>query len=514
MPNQKISTRPEPPLTVSSNLDENLAWLQEKFQVAHDVVLREVEDGASGRRLLVAFVEGMSDNMMVQQILLQAIMLLNRTPPTGMALDDLDGLVRQSLPSSKVALMEQRTHVVHQILSGDVALFLDGFPVAVIAATRGFKGRAVEKPDVESGLRGPRDAFNEEIQTNIALIRRRIKDPDLAVETYVIGERTKTVVALLYVKDIASPALVREVKAKLGNIQIDGILDVSYLAQLWQPRWFSPFALTFDTERPDRAVSALLEGRIVLLCDGAPTALIAPIQLSSTFHAAEDFYFLPTIATLLRFLRIFGLAIALLSSPLYVAMTAVTPGMIAESFLANVAATRANVPYPAYLEVLVMELAMNMLNEASARLPRPIGAAATIVGGLVVGEAAARASLISNVMIIVSAISVISLYVIPRFEMAYAWTICRLFLVACTVLFGVFGLMQGLILLAFYLSSLRSFGVPYLAPWAPLQPSSLVTDTVVRKPLFRPWFRPEAIKPQDQDRGRSLPDEAMKEGEA
>ncbi|GAB6179067.1 spore germination protein [Desulfotomaculum defluvii] len=385
--------------------------------------------------------------------------------------------------------------VTSQILIGDVALFIEGYPKALILSCKGYKLRAIPEPVVENSVRGPRDAFIENISVNISLLRKRLVTPNLVVENTKLGKISQTNVAVVYIKGIVSEDLVEEVNKRLSDIEIDIILESGYIEQLIQDHPYSPFPQMLVTERPDKVVGCLAEGRIAILTDNTPFALIVPGQFMSLLQASEDYYYQFYFPTLLRWLRYAAFLVALVLPSLYVAITNYHQEMIPTTLLISIAAARQGVPFPAFIEAILMEVAFEVLREAGIRLPAPVGQAVSIAGALIIGQAAVQANIVSPLMVIVVAFTGIATFSVPQYNLGISVRILRFPLMLSAAFLGLFGVMVGLLAILLHLCSLRSFGVPYLSPLAPFNLQAL-KDTLILAPHWSRRMRPAELVQQ------------------
>ena len=305
----------------------------------------------------------------------------------------------------------------------------------------------------------------------------------------------------MYIDGLAHPPMVQEMLARLEKINVDSILESGYIEQLIQDRRWSPFPQIQNTERPDKVVANLLEGKVSILVDGTPFALIAPAVFSQFYQSPEDYYERFYIATLLRFIRIISITIALLLPSLYIAFSSFHPEMIPSRLVIAMAAGRSTVPFPSLVEALFMELAIEILREASVRLPGPIGPTIGIVGALVVGEAAVSAGLVSPVMVIIVAVTTIGSFASPSYSAAIAIRMLRFPVMLLAGMFGLYGIMLFLIVILIHLSSLKSFGVPYMSPLSPLNLKGM-KDLFIRAPHHLLRTRPTMFHIQDEIRMR------------
>lgn len=382
---------------------------------------------------------------------------------------------------------------------GNALVFADGYDEALICSTQGGEQRSIEEPSTQVSFRGPRQGFTESLETNISMIRRYIKNPNVWVEKMKIGSVTHTDVALMYIHGICDEKVLKEVKQRLKKIDIDSILESGYIEQLIEDETFTTFPTMYHTERPDVVAGNLLEGRFAIVVDGTPFVLIAPALFVQFFQSVEDYYSRFDIATSIRVLRVLVFFISLVAPAVYVAATTFHQEMIPTQLLVVIAAQREIVPFPAVVEALTMEVAFEILREAGVRLPRVVGSAVSIVGALVIGQAAVQAGIVSPAMVIIVAITAIASFATPAFAMAISARLIRFIFIIASSIMGFYGLILGIIMMFVHLCSLRSFGVPYMSPLAPFS-SQGVKDTLFRVPWWADEKRPESISKKDKVR--------------
>lgn len=400
------------------------------------------------------------------------------------------------MPFSSIPALEK---AIEEILQGNVIICRESDQSAFIAIGSGMDQRSIKESENESSLRGPRDGFVESLHTNISLVRRRYPDPELKVAIQLLGRRSHTKVALLFINGIVNPNILDEVKTRLSTIDIDQVLDSGTIEQWMEDSWYSPFPQVQYTERPANVLAALAEGRIAIIVDGSPFVLIVPVTFSMLFQAPDDYYERWLISSAIRLIRVIGATIALILPSLYIALISYHPGMIPTQLALSISATRAEVPFPALLEAVFMEATLEMLREAGLRLPKVMGQTIGIVGGLVIGQSAVEAGIVSPVLVIVVAITAISSFLVPNYNGAIAMRLLRFPLMLLSGSLGLFGLILGLLAILAHLVSLKSFGINYFAPITPYRFSDW-KDLLVRAPLVYQKNRPEILHPLDQKR--------------
>jgi spore germination protein KA len=410
-----------------------------------------------------------------------------------------DIILNDALYHSNGSAESKLSLIMDSLLRGGTVILVDGLQDAFLIDTMKVEKRSIQQPETEQVIRGPREGFIEQLGTNISLLRYRLPTTDFRVKMMKIGRVTKSKVAVCYLKGIANDALVDEVQRRLSVIEIDGILDVGYLEQFIEDNHLSPFPQVQNTERSDKAVANLLEGRVIIMVDGSPFALIVPSVFNQFYQTTEDYSERYLMVSFIRLTRLLALAFSLITPSLYVAIISYNPELIPTKFAVAVAGGRSGVPFPSVVEVLVMEISMEVLREATLRLPQQIGGALSIVGVLVIGQAAVSAGFVSPITVVVIALTTIGSFATPAYNAALALRLLRFPLVIMSGIFGLYGVMVGLILIANHLLSLRSFGVPYLSPVVPGNFKGML-DTVTRGPLWLMTKRPTMLHPPNEFR--------------
>lgn len=409
------------------------------------------------------------------------------------------------LSSHEVERVHTLDDVSLAILSGDCALFLDGTDQVLIIGSKGWASRGVEEPQTESVVRGPREGFTENIRTNTMLIRRRIRDPNLRLDAYKVGRRTRKDLVVAYVAGIIHPSIVNELKRRLATIDMDDAPESGMIEQWIQDSFLSPFPTLMHTERPDKVSTALLQGKAAILLDGTPFVLTVPVTFGQMLQSPEDYYERWQIGSFIRMLRYTAAFFAVFLPSLYIALVSFHQGMIPSKLAFSVAAAREGVPFPAIVEAFIMELTLELLREAGIRLPKPIGQTIGIVGGLVIGEAAVSAGIVSPIMVIVVAVTAISSFAIPSYSMGISFRIMRFGIMLAAAAFGLYGIILSYILINIHLVNLKSFGIPYSTPFAPFLRRDW-KDLVVRVPLTMRKYRPQMMQTEDEVRANGAND--------
>lgn len=484
-----------PSVPVKPRLGDNIDFINRLFVQASDVVLRQFKIPLNKPvDAFMFYIDGLTQNEIINDNLLRALMI--DLPSLSYILEadaNITTYVKDNFVSvAGVKVLTDMNEVVDRVLEGETALFIDNSEKALVVSVREWESRSVTEPETEVVVRGPRDGFTETIRTNTVLLRRRIKSHRLKFETVRVGDLTRTEVCLSYIDGVVNDKIVEEVRERLSRIKIDGILESGNLEELIEDNPFSVFPQTSFTERPDKVAGGLLEGQVALLVDNTPFVLLVPATFPMFFQATEDYYNRYTWSTFIRFLRFLTINIALLLPSLYVAVLTYHQEMIPTELLVSLATAREGVPFPLFVETIAMEFTFEILREAGIRLPRPIGQAVSIVGALVIGQAAVAAGLVSNPTVIVVALTAISSFTMPSQNAALAIRFLRFPIIVAGAFLGLFGVMVALMLMLFHLVSLRSFGVPYMSPIAPASKRDL-KDTIVRVPWWAMFTRPRLI---------------------
>ncbi|MDR0267141.1 spore germination protein [Paenibacillus sp.] len=492
--------------SISATLEQNIEKVKQALGNSTDIIIREIRIGKTGNiRAAIFYTDGLTGTKDLADFVMKSLLMDTK----GTELDDkiafdedlLNVLKERAFTVAEINEVMNFEAFYTSLLSGDAILLFEGQTQGFSVAIREWNQRSVTEPAAETIVRGPRESFTESIRTNTALIRRKIKDRNLWLETRMIGRVTKTDVSIMYIHGIVNDKVVEEVRRRLDQIDIDGILESGYIEELIGDEPYSPFPTMYNTERPDVVAADLLEGRVAILVDGTPFVLTAPTFFIQFFQASEDFYQPAIASSLLRMLRFLSFFIALIGSSLYIAVSTFHQEMLPTPLLISLAAQREGVPFPAVIEALIMETAFEILRESSIRMPRAVGQAVSILGTLVIGTAAVDAGIVSAVMVIVISITAISNFIFPAANMSLSVRLIRFPMLLLAASFGLFGIIIGFIALVLHLCSLRSFGVPYTSPLAPFILEDQ-KDTIIRMPRFKLLTRPRLISQKNITRER------------
>lgn len=482
----------------TGDITQDLSFIRNAIGHNWDVHFREFYLGSTGNRAAIIFLEGLSDKEMIDKHILSSLMgSFSETKNQELNHIDLqEHITNHVLAVSDLTKEQDVKKSVAKVLIGSTLLVVDGMQHVFILGTTKNKLRSIEEPVSEALVRGPRIGFTETLSNNTALLRQHGENCDLSMIPMQVGERSKKELVLAYIKEIADPNLIEEVKHRINKINIDDVPESGYIEQLIEDNFLSPFTQVQNTERPDRVMGALLEGRVAILLDGTPYALIVPVTFSMLLQSPEDYYERWLPSSLIRLLRYLAAGITLLAPSLYISFVSFHQGLIPTKLALSMMGTREGVPFPAIIEALIMEVAIEILREAGLRLPKPIGPTMGIVGGLVIGEAAVQAGIVSPIMVIVVALTAISSFAIPQYSAGITLRLLRFVSMFFAAIFGLFGVVLFFLFLCSHLVKLKSFGVPYVSPTIPYRASDW-KDFMVRMPLMMMKRRPKMLHTKD-----------------
>ncbi len=489
------------------SLKSNREIINGYFKDCEDLIYREFEVGQIIKvKMTVIYIDGIADSDTISDHIIRSLFLeeeVKSFTEEGFKSTILEGITRGGLSASDIVEETHIEKILDSILIGDTILLIDNIDVAIVISTKKYPARGVDEPKTETVIRGPRDGFAESLRTNTALVRRRIRDTNLKSKMYKIGRRSKTSVVMMYIEDIVDKNIVIEANNRLNAIDIDAVLDSSILENLIEDNYLSPFPQINNTERPDEVAGALYEGRVVLIVDNSPFALIIPATIGTLMQSTEDYYTRWTEATPIRLLRFVAMFLTLLSPALYVAITAFHPGLLPTKLIYFIAASRVSVPFPAVIETVIMEGTMELIRESGTRISGPVGTTIGIVGGLIIGQAAVEAGIVSPIIIIVVAISTISSFAIPSYELSAALRISRFVFILLAAVLGLYGIILGFIFMIGHMLKMNSFGIPFMSPYSGLGvKEGDLKDTAVKAPIQYLQRRPGFTNPINKIRMR------------
>ncbi|MBM7691465.1 spore germination protein KA [Peribacillus deserti] len=446
----------------------NLPELKEviKYEFANTADLKVVHIQVKAAEMALFYLESMVDIKSLKEMTAK---MMEDSSETSTKLEDSSDLklfFSNSFGLTKIESMQSKDNLIQALVRGSLVIAAEGIDIMSLPLPNTEK-RSIEEPTSERVIRGPKDGFTESLATNVSLIRRRILNPKLCFEEFTLGENTGTLTYIGYINGLANEDIVKEVKDRIKRIKTDSVLGSGNIEELIADKTATLFPLALNTERPDRVAAKLLEGKIVIIVDGTPFSLLVPAVFNDFFQAAEDYYQPYFMASFLRFIRYLCFMIGLLIPSFYVAAITYHHELIPTQFLLALISQRDGIPFPAMVEVLIMEVTFEILREAAIRTPKHIGQMVSIVGALVIGQAAAESGIISNVMIIIVSITAITNFVSPIYTFGAASRLLRFLLIFAASILGLYGILLVMILIVAHLCSLRSFGIPYLSPVAP-----------------------------------------------
>lgn len=484
--------------TVYKDLEYNKKYIEESFSMPRnqDVVIREFKIARKTKAFLI-FVDGMVDKTSINQFILPQLMNPdNFKDSSNRSL--IDYIMDNVLSITQLTKTSDFNKIKAQILNGLTVLFIDKCSEALIMETRGFEKRNIDRPITEQVVKGSQEGFTENLRTNITLLRRIIKNEKLITEIIPTGSLHKGNCAILYIEGITNPKIVKEVRRRIKKIDTDFIAGNGMLEQLIEDDYLMPFPQVVSTERPDRAASFLAEGQVVIITEGDPFAIAVPVTFYRLFHTSEDSMLRWQYGTFLRIIRFIGVMSALLIPGLYVALVLYHHEMIPTPFLESIVKSREAVPFPTIIELLLMEIAFELIREGGVRIPGVSGQTLGIVGALILGQVAVQACLVSPILIVIIALTGLGSFTMPNFSMALAIRILRFFFIFAGGIAGFYGISLAFIVVAALACHMKSFGVPFLAPIAPS--AKVNPDYVVRQPIFKQSMRSDPFNTPNRKR--------------
>ena len=484
----KLLKKLEESRKVSANLRENEKYLRSRLENCSDILIRPMRLGDKHKvDCLMVYIEVAVSNMMLDDSALGK--MINHF--WEISPEDIQEFVRHnSLGIADVKKLENLDESIDAMLAGNAVFFIDGYDKAMKISSKGYPSTGVMEAESEKVLRGSREGFSDSVKSNSALIRKRLRDTRLKVEEYKIGVRSHTLTQVLYMDDLVHEGLLEEVKERLEEFQIDGILDSGMLEQLTEDVWYSPFPQYQTTERPDRAVQEILKGKVVILCDNSPEALILPGNFSSFMESSEDWYHRFEMASFLRILRYLAVIMATVLPGLYLAVIRFHTQILPSALILSFAEAREGVPFSSVVELIFLELAFELIREAGVRVPGSLGNAIGIVGGLVIGQAAVEGNLVSPIVVMIVALTALGSMTVPNEEFAAAFRLVKYGFLILGGYLGIYGIVLGVYLVIGHLAGLISFGIPYLVPFIKKEQKGSRGEGVLRVPLRKRVLRP------------------------
>ncbi len=496
--------------TVYPDLKNNLDYVKVKYNalINSDIKIRNFSINFNKQKFsaFLIFIDGMVNSEIINRFVLTPLMLDTSTNSkeiiSTIKNNDVtirkvrsfnleDTLYNMLLPQNDIKKSTKFSDIITNVNKGNCALFVDTLNCAFTFDVKDLKQRSIEPPTSEVVISGSQESFVEVIRTNTSLLRRLVNNENLIIENVNVGVVTKTDCAICYIKGIANDELVSEVKYRVNNLDIDYLISSGQLNHLIEDNPRSSLPQIIATERPDTATSYLLEGRVVVIVNGTPFVLAMPATFIDFLSSAEDTNLKYQFANLLKFIRIIALIFTVLLPGMYIAVTTFHQELIPSELLFAIVASRNSVPFPILFELLIMELSFELIREAGVRVPSPLGATISLVGGLILGEAAVSAGIVSPITIIIVAITGISSFALPDYIMSFHFRISRFFYIFLGTVAGFLGIAFGLFIHMGILANLESFGVPYLTPYAPL--SKINHNGYFLSPFWKREKRPDAF---------------------
>lgn len=458
---------------ISKSIHSNIQYLTEQFGNSSDLSVRNIILSNHGKAALI-HIQGIVDDQSLHDNVLHPILAFSHEQKS---IQNWSDEISQIISIPKVTSIDEWPELVDGLLSG--VILIEGQSEAILAGTRKIQSRSISEPTTQTVVKGPKDGFTENLGTNISLIRSRIQNNQLRIEQTKAGKVTKTDIGILYMEGIAKEEIVKEVKERISKIDMDSILDTNYVEEALKDNRKTIFPLFQNSERPDVVSANLLEGKIAIIIQGTPFALILPAVFIQFFHSPEDYYANYLVSSFLRLIRVGSFYVNMYASAIYLALITHHHGLIPTTLMVTLMAQREQVPFPAIVELLVMELAFEVLREAGIRMPRAIGPAVSIVGALILGQAAVEAGFVSAAIVIIVATTAISSFTLPNPNIVNTARGMRFILIFAAAFIGFYGIILFSLCIILHLCSLKSVGVPYLTPLSPVRVSDL-KDSLVR----------------------------------
>lgn len=480
---------------VKSDIDSNKQLLEQKFGLPDnkDLIIREFTL-VGKKRSFIAYLDGMADKQIINNYILRP--LFNETGDDDSSVNRLQTALDNIIQTVHTKSFKKIDIVTAEILKGNTALYVNGLDYFITCESIGYEKRSVEAPKTEGVVKGPQEGFSENLRTNISLLRRIIRNADFITEFNEIGEKSNTTCAVIYLKGIANPGVVEEVKRRLKNINTDYLVSSGMLEQLIEDNPYAIVPTILSTERPDRAASHIAEGRVAIILDGSPFAMIVPITMHTLMHSPEDAALKWHFASGLRMIRFVALLAATMLPAFYLAITTFHQEMIPTDLLIAIAKAKENVPFPTLVEILLMEIGFELIREAGIRIPGIIGNTLGIIGALILGEAAVSANIVSPILIIIVALTGLSNFAIPNYSLAFGARITRFYFIAAGAFLGFYGIALAFIAYILMLANIKSFGVPFLSILSPKTKRS--RDIFLRYPIWMQESRPDYLNTPDR----------------
>ncbi len=463
-----------------SNMDFNLREFRVKFK-------NETSDG------FLIYYDGMTNQTYLNRDIMRSLLTCGEFDTSEHGKKAV--VSERILSVAPLSVVNDYSEVGQKVSFGDCAVFIDGCACCFSADVKGWDARGVDAPTQEVSLAGPQEAFAESIMTNIALVRKILRSPDTTAVSIPVGNSNQVPCALMYIENIANHDIVAEVERRLRGIDTEYIFSSSDVEMMIEDSTYFPMTRTLKTERPDRVAAMLADGKVAVIVQGSPFALILPTTTMDLIEATEDNYVRVPEANLMRLVRLFGMAVSVLLPSLFIAVMLYHQEVIPTDLLIAISATREKVPFPLIVELLLMELAFELIKEASVRVPNPIGSTLGIIGGLILGQAAVEASIVSPLLIIIVSIGGIGAFSTPTLSLSRSLSVLKFIYIFAAYFLGVIGLTASVFITLSLLAQTTTFGVPFLSRYRAGGHSS---ESVLVKPIWKKEKRPSELMPQDE----------------
>lgn len=485
----------EEPEKVFKSYEDNLKYIERKFSYPtnNDFIIRKLRLFKDTKAFLI-FYDGMVGSDIVDLAIIKPLLEIPQISDNA----DKNEILEKVIAHNQASYKEKFEDVIDDVNFGSCALFVDGIDTAFSLDVRNWGHRGIEKPEMEQSLYGPKEAFSEMLRNNSALVRKILKTEKLICEGTVIGKVSKTRGVIMYISDIVSSELVDEVRNRINAITTDYVFAIEEVSLLLEEKTYMITSQILGTERPDRVARALAEGRVALIINGSPKALIFPTNAFELMHSASDAYLRFPYANMTRILRLLAMFITLLLPAFYLAITLYHQEMIPTYLAYSISAARENVPFPSVIELLIMNFSFELIREAGIRMPSPIGSTLGIVGGLILGQAAVSAKIVSPLMIIIIAITGIGSFATSDYSLGWSYRLIRFIFIILAGFSGFYGIALGVFLYAVLLGAQKSFGVPFLSPIASDKKGS-IGHSIFVSPIWKNEKRPDFLSDKDKD---------------
>ncbi|MDR1392341.1 MAG: spore germination protein [Clostridiales bacterium] len=470
--------------SLTNSLSKNINLFKSIFSNDDTIRFREFQNSKDcSIKFCIIFYDGLVNNGIIDEFIIKPL-ILSENMKNDESLIDI--VMNQFIHSNRVQKLNDMNKIIESVTYGETLLILENTNYILTIDTKGFVLRGITEPDAEKILYGPREGFSEGIMINLSLIRRRLRTNELKMKFKTLGESSRTAICICYMENIVKDYIIEEIEKRLDKIRVDGVLDTNYVTEYIRDAKYSPFPTIGCTERPDNVVGKLLEGRVALFMDGTPMVITLPYLFIENFQSSEDYYMDPFYNTISRILRMISFLMTITIPSFFISVISFHPEMLPAPLMINIASERKILPLPAALEAFAMLAIFDILRETGVRMPSSIGQALSIVGALVIGQAAVAAKLVSAPMIIVVAITGITSLVIPKINSSIVVT--RFFLLAMSSLMGFYGLVCGLMVTLIHVLNLKTFGIPQFMPDCKIDLQNF-KDVLIRKPLLKMFKR-------------------------